>query len=65
MTNRFSSGIDLTFIFNTCFREWLQILSRDIFNSKFGLFIEGDNGCYIPNPDSAKNAKHLAMFKFS
>ncbi|ESO02744.1 hypothetical protein HELRODRAFT_112481 [Helobdella robusta] len=45
-------------------REWLSLLSKEMFNPAFGLFqYTRDNQLYI-NPDSHVNSSHLYYFKF-
>ena len=41
------------------------ILSREIFNPNYGLFIESEDApTYQPNPLSSVNTEHLSYFKF-
>ena len=42
-----------------------MILSREIFNPNYGLFIESEDApTYQPNPLSSVNTDHLSYFKF-
>jgi E3 ubiquitin-protein ligase HUWE1 len=46
-------------------REWYLILSREIFNPNYGLFIpSADSSTFQPSPTSAVNPDHLQYFKF-
>lgn len=47
-------------------KEWYLLLSKEIFNSDYGLFVTGPKGvAYQPNPNSAINSEHLNYFKFA
>ncbi|KAF2460493.1 hypothetical protein BDY21DRAFT_166279 [Lineolata rhizophorae] len=47
-------------------REWFQVLSRQMFDPNYALFIPvaSDRTTFHPNKDSAINAEHLQYFKF-
>ena len=47
-------------------REWFQVLSRQIFNPDYALFIPvaSDRTTFHPNPSSSINQEHLLFFKF-
>nr|XP_006822183.1 PREDICTED: E3 ubiquitin-protein ligase HUWE1-like [Saccoglossus kowalevskii] len=47
-------------------REWYLIISKEIFNPMYALFMisPGDRVTYIPNPSSHCNPNHLSYFKF-
>ena len=47
-------------------KEWCLLLSKEIFNSDYGLFVTGPKGvAYQPNPNSSINSEHLNYFKFA
>ncbi len=47
-------------------REWYMIISKEIFNPGYALFMinPGDRVTYMPNPSSHCNPNHLSYFKF-
>lgn len=47
-------------------REWYLIISREIFNPNYALFLTspGDRVTYTINPASHCNSNHLSYFKF-
>jgi len=47
-------------------REWYMIISKEIFNPDYALFMinPGDRVTYMPNPSSHFNPNHLSYFKF-
>ena len=47
-------------------REWYLIMSREIFNPNYALFMisPGDRVTYTINPSSHCNSNHLSYFKF-
>jgi hypothetical protein len=46
-------------------REWYSVLSREIFNPNYCLFVAGADGVtFQPNPLSNINSNHLDYFKF-
>lgn len=47
-------------------REWYLIISREIFNPNYALFLTspGDRVTYTINPSSHCNSNHLSYFKF-
>lgn len=47
-------------------REWYMIISKEIFNPGYALFMinPGDRVTYMPNPSSHCNHNHLTYFKF-
>lgn len=47
-------------------REWYMIISKEIFNPDYALFMinPGDRVTYMPNPSSHCNPNHLSYFKF-
>ena len=47
-------------------REWYMIISKEIFNPDYALFMinPGDRVTYMPNPSSHFNSNHLSYFKF-
>ncbi|RKP24558.1 hypothetical protein SYNPS1DRAFT_29682, partial [Syncephalis pseudoplumigaleata] len=47
-------------------REWFQVLSRQMFNPNYALFVASavDSVTYQPNPSSWVNPDHLLYFKF-
>lgn len=46
-------------------REWYSVLSREIFNANYALFMPtGDMVTFQPNPRSYVNPQHLSYFKF-
>lgn len=47
-------------------REWYQVLSRQIFNPDYALFIPvaSDRSTFHPNRTSGVNSEHLLFFKF-
>ncbi len=47
-------------------REWYMIISKEIFNPDYALFMinPGDRVTYMPNPSSHCNSNHLSYFKF-
>jgi E3 ubiquitin-protein ligase HUWE1 len=48
-------------------REWYMIISKEIFNPDYALFMinPGDRVTYMPNPSSHFNPNHLSYFKVS
>ncbi len=48
-------------------REWYMIISKEIFNPDYALFMinPGDRVTYMPNPSSHCNPNHLSYFKVS
>jgi E3 ubiquitin-protein ligase HUWE1 len=46
-------------------REWYMIISKEIFNPDYALFMinPGDRVTYMPNPSSHCNPNHLSYFK--
>lgn len=47
-------------------REWYQVLSRQMFNPDYALFlpVESDKTTFHPNRTSGVNPEHLSFFKF-
>ena len=47
-------------------REWYMIISKEIFNPDYALFMinPGDRVTYMPNPSSHFNPNHLSYFRF-
>jgi E3 ubiquitin-protein ligase HUWE1 len=47
-------------------REWYLIISKEIFNPDYALFMinPGDRVTYMPNPSSHFNPNHLSYFRF-
>lgn len=46
-------------------REWYSILSREVFNPNYALFLPSANGTtFQPNSMSFCNSEHLEFFKF-
>jgi hypothetical protein len=46
-------------------REWLNILTKEIFKPNYGLFLPCSDGItFQPNPNSNANPEHLEYFKF-
>mmetsp|Transcript_8385 Transcript_8385/g.16642 ORF Transcript_8385/g.16642 Transcript_8385/m.16642 type:complete len:2837 (+) Transcript_8385:32-8542(+) len=46
-------------------REWFELLSKELFNPNYALFIQSSNGVsFQPNPLSFINTEHLEYFKF-
>ena len=46
-------------------REWFTLLSKQIFNPSYALFIRSANGAtFQPSPQSYINHDHLRYFKF-
>jgi len=46
-------------------REWFQLLSKEIFNPNYALFIPSSTGnTYQPSSQSKINENHLRYFKF-
>jgi E3 ubiquitin-protein ligase HUWE1 len=47
-------------------REWYMIISKEIFNPDYALFMinPGDRVTYMPNPSSHFNSNHLSYFRF-
>eukprot|EP00002_Diphylleia_rotans_P000579 TRINITY_DN102_c0_g1_i1.p1 TRINITY_DN102_c0_g1~~TRINITY_DN102_c0_g1_i1.p1 ORF type:complete len:1096 (+),score=215.02 TRINITY_DN102_c0_g1_i1:29-3289(+) len=47
-------------------REWFDLMSKEIVNPNYGLFIpSADGGTVQPNPNSGVNPDHLAYLKFA
>nr|XP_002121858.4 E3 ubiquitin-protein ligase HACE1-like [Ciona intestinalis] len=48
------------------FREWFSVLSNEILNPEYGLFIQSFDGCsFQPNSRSSINPDHLSYFEFA
>ncbi|KAL7675534.1 hypothetical protein ACOME3_001803 [Neoechinorhynchus agilis] len=47
-------------------REWYSVISKEIFNPNYALFMvnPSDRVTYMPNPASHANPSHLSYFKF-
>lgn len=46
-------------------REWFLLLSKEIFNPNYALFLPSANGnTFQPSPHSKINPDHLSFFKF-
>lgn len=46
-------------------KEWFLLLSSEIFNQNYALFVRGPKGItFQPNPDSGVNTEHLSYFRF-
>lgn len=46
-------------------REWFTVLSHEILNPDYALFVESADGTYQPNPHSHVNPDHLSFFHFA
>ena len=46
-------------------REWYNLLSKEMFNQNYALFVRASNGAtFQPDPRSVINPDHLFYFKF-
>ena len=47
-------------------REWFSLISREMFNENYALFMRTPNGVtFQPDPRSRVNPDHLQYFKFA
>ncbi len=47
-------------------KEWFLLLSKEIFNADYALFVRGQKGLtFQPDPNSCVNAEHLGYFNFA
>lgn len=45
--------------------EWFSMVTKEIFDPKYGLFISNENNCYHPNQLSYFNSNHIDYFKLA
>lgn len=45
-------------------KEWFSLVSKEIFNPNFALFVPSETQSYQPNPSSGVNQEHIEYFKF-